>query len=179
MPTTLEAVDAVARHIGFDPHRAKAVARSLTEDGHLPAGAPGRSPELKPEHVVDLVLGCAVDAPLRAIAPAVGHYRAMLPGGANLETAPASVVRTAGEALDIWADIALHGDSDVLRHDLIDVVTNWGEIAIQTGDVVSRFVPAGTLAAHWRDSGHRRSVTINGAALIDCLHSLFGETHDR
>lgn len=179
MPSTMEAVGAIVRHLGFDPARAKAVARSLTEDGSLPAGAPGRSPELKPEHVIDLVLGCAVDAPLRAIAPAVGHYRAMLPGGANLETAPASVVRTAGEALDIWADIALHGDSDVLRSDLIEIATNWGEVAIHAGGVTTRFVPAGTLATHWRDSGHRRSVTINGAALVDCLHSLFGENHDR
>ena len=175
MPTTNEAVDAIVRHLGFDPARAKAVARSLTEDGALPAGAPGRSPELDPHHVVDLVLGCAVDAPLRAIAPAVGHYRAMLPGGVNLDTAPETVVRNAGDALDVWAAIAIHGDGDVLRRDVIEIVSNWGEIAIHTGTAVRRFVPAGTLATHWRDAGHRRSVTINGAALVDALRELFPE----
>ena len=175
MPSTMEAVDAVVRHIGFDPARARAVARSLTEDGGLPAGAPGRSPELLVDHVVDIVLGCAVDAPLRAIAATVRHYRAMATGGANLETAPESVVRSAGDALDIWADIAVNGDSNLLRRDQIEIVSNWGEIAFHTSAAVRRFVPTGTTATHWRDGGHRRSTTINGAALVDCLRELFSK----
>lgn len=179
MPTTQEAVDAVVRHIGFDPPRAKAVARALTEDGRLPAGAPGRSPELDPEHVIDIVLGCAVDAPLRAIAATVEQYRALAPGGACLATAPATIDRNAGEALDIWADIAIHGDSDVLRRDKIEIVATWPEVAIQRDGKVARFVPVGALATHWRDSGHRKSTIISGAALVDCLHALFGENHDR
>jgi hypothetical protein len=173
MPTTSEAVDAIVRHIGFDPPRAKAVARSLTEDGAIPSGAPGRSPELAIDHVLDLVLGCAVDAPLRAIAATVERYRALTPGGANLDGAPAGIDRTAGDAIDIWADVALHGDGDLLRRDTIDVVAGWPEIAIHTGDTVSRFVAPGTLATHWQACGHRKSTTISGAALVDCLRELF------
>jgi hypothetical protein len=173
MPSTQEAVDAIVRHLGFDSARVKAVARSLTEDGRLPPGGPGRSPELDPDHVLAMVLGCAVDAPLRAIAATVEQYRALAPGGACLATAPATIDRNAGEALDIWADIAIHGDSDVLRRDKIEIVSNWGEIALHTGDAIRRFVPAGTLASHWRDTGHRRSTTINGASLVDALRELF------
>lgn len=179
MPTTQEAVDALVRHIGFDPPRVKAVARSLTEDGRLPPGGPGRSPELAVDHVIDLVLGCSVDAPLRAIAATVEQYRALAPGGACLATAPATIDRNAGEALDIWADIAIHGDSDVLRRDKIEIVATWPEVAIQRDGKVARFVPVGALATHWRDSGHRKSTIISGAALVDCLHALFGENHDR
>lgn len=174
MPTTMEAVDAVVRHIGFDPPRAKAVARSLTEAGSIPSGAPGKSPELDPEHVIDIVIGCAVDAPLRAISATVAQYRALVPGGANLETAPATIDRNAGGALDIFADIAVHGDSDLLRGDRIEIVSSWPEIAIHRDGKVARFVPAGANAAHWQASGHRRGTTINGSALVDCLRELHG-----
>jgi hypothetical protein len=179
MVSTNEAVDALCRHIGFDPPRAAAVAKKLTEAGSIPPGGPGRSPLLDPEHVVNIIIGCSIDAPLRAVASTVGHYRAMVPGGANLDGAPASIDRTAGDALEVFADISIHGDADLLRRDKIEIVSNWREIAIHSDGKVARFVPVGTLAAHWRDSGHRKSTIINGAALVDCLHALFGENHDR
>lgn len=179
MPSTQEAVDAIVRHLGFDSARVKAVARSLTEDGHLPPGAPGRSPELDPEHVVNIIIGCSVDAPLRAIADTVVAYRALVPGGANLDGAPASIDRTAGDALEVFADISIHGDADILRRDKIEIVATWPEVAIQRDGKVARFVPVGALATHWRDSGHRKSTIISGAALVDCLHALFGENNDR
>jgi len=177
MPSTNEAVDAIVRHIGFDHPRARAVARSLTEDGAIPSGAPGRSPELDVDHVLDLILGCVVDAPLRAIADTVEQYRALVPGGANLAGAPENVTRTAGDALAIFADIALHGDANVLRSDQIEIVSGWPEIAVKDGVTgkCARHVAPGALASHWQSSGHRKSTAINGAALVDCLRELFGE----
>lgn len=177
MPSTQEAVGAIVRALGFDPPRAKAVARELTDAGSIPSGGPGKSPELAANHVVDIVLGCAVDVPLRAIAGTVCHYRSMLPGGANLATAPVAIDRTAGDALDVWADIALHGDRDPLRRDKIEIVSNWPEIAIHRDGAVTRFVTPGALASHWQSGGHRRSATINGAALVDALRELFLKEH--
>lgn len=179
MVSTNEAVDALCRHIGFDPPRAAAVAKKLTEAGSIPPGGPGKSPELNPEHIINIVLGCAVDVPLRAIADTVVAYRALVPGGANLDGAPASIDRTAGDALEVFADISIHGDADILRRDKIEIVATWPEVAIQRDGKVARFVPVGALATHWRDSGHRKSTIISGAALVDCLRALFGENHDR
>jgi len=179
MVSTNEAVDALCRHLGLVRPGAAAVAKKLTEAGTMPPGGPGRQQELEPEHVVNVIIGCSVDAPLRAIADTVVAYRALVPGGACLATAPATIDRSAGDAMDIIADIAVHGDSDILRRDKIEIVSNWREIAIHSDGKVARFVPVGTLAAHWRDSGHRKSTIINGAALVDCLHALFGENHDR
>jgi hypothetical protein len=173
LPTTNEAIDALAAFIGFDHSRAKAVARALTDAAVLPPGGPGKSPELNSEHVVDLALGCSVDAPLRGVAAAVRAYRALAPNGADLSGAPAGVTRSAGSALDIWADIAVHGDADILRRDQIEVVSNWPEIAIYSGERTTRYVEPGALASHWQSSGHRRSTTICGLALVDCLRELF------
>lgn len=177
MVSTNEAVDAICRHIGFDPPRAGAVAKKLTEAGTIPSGGPGKSPELAATHVVDVVLGCSVDAPLRAVASAVEQYRGLVLGGANLSTAPAAIDRTAGDALDVWADIALHGDADLLRRDRIEVVSSWPEIAIYRDGTVTRFVAPGALASHWQASGHRRSTTINGAAFVDALREPFLKEH--
>jgi hypothetical protein len=173
----MEAVDALCARLGFDPPRAKAVARSLTDAGAIPSGGPGKSPELDPEHVVDLALGCSVDAPLRAVAATVEAYRGLVPGGVNLATAPDAIDRTAGDALDVWADIALHGDADLLRRDTIEIVSSWPEVTIHRDGAVTRFVAPGALASHWQSGGHRRSATINGAALVDALRELFLKEH--
>lgn len=173
MPSTNEAIDAVVR-LGFDPGRTKAVARSLTDAGTLPSGGPGKSPALDVGHVIDLLIGVAIDVPLRLVPAAVRSYRALTPGGASLTNAPASI-DTAGRAMDIWADIALHGDADVLRRDRIEIVSSWSEIAIATPEGVRRFVPVGANAAHWGSSGHRRSTAINGAALCDAIRELFSK----
>lgn len=173
MPSTNEAVDAVVR-LGFDPGRTKAVARSLTDSAVLPSGGPGKSPALDVTHFIDLLIGVAIDVPLRLVPAAVRGYRALTPGGANLTNAPASI-DTAGRALDIWAAIAVRGDADVLRRDQIEVVSSWSEISIATPEGLRRFAPVGTNAAHWGSSGHRRSTAINGAALVDAVRELFSK----
>jgi hypothetical protein len=142
----------------------------------LPSGAPGKSPELDTADVISLVIGSALDVPLRAVADAVRAYRAMTPGGTDLTDAPA-LICTAGGALDIFADIAVHGDSNLIRNDIIEVDLAWPSIAITDGVTghVSRFVPVGTLATHWPTNGHRKLVQINGAALVDTIRSLFAK----
>ncbi|BBD37539.1 hypothetical protein Amn_24190 [Aminobacter sp. Y103A] len=171
MPSTNEAIGAVVR-LGFDPGRAKAVARSLTDAGTLPSGGPGKSPALDIRHFIDLLIGVAIDAPLRLVPAAVRGYRALTPGGADLTNAPGSI-DTAGMALEIWAAIAVHGDADVLRWDRIEIVSSWSEISIHTPDGIRRFVPVGSNASHWQASGHRKSTTLNGAALVEAIRELF------
>lgn len=51
--------------------------------------------------MVDIMLGCAVDAPLRAISATVGEHRAIAPGGAILPTPPATNDRSAGDATHV------------------------------------------------------------------------------
>ncbi|BBD37002.1 hypothetical protein Amn_18820 [Aminobacter sp. Y103A] len=174
MPSTTEAVDAVVR-LGFDPGRAKAVARSLTDAAVLPSGGPGKSPALDVTHFIDLLIGVVVDAPLRLVPAAVRSYRALTPGGADLANAPASI-DTAGQALDIFADIALHGEHpDLLRRDQIEIVSSWSEIALISPSGIRRFVPVGANAAHWAASGHRKSTTIAGSAFVDAVRDLFAK----
>lgn len=172
MATLNAALAALERRIGFPQSRSRTVARRLQEAGVLPVGAPGVAPELGVDNIVDLVIALAADTSLHTAADAVRSYRALTPGGSDLANAPASI-DTAGRALDIWADIAVHDDASVLRQDRIEVVANWPEIAIATPDGVRRFAPVGPLASNWQASGHRRSTTINGAALVDCLRELF------
>ena len=172
MTSTKLAVDALARHTGLPPKRVRAVAVALTEGGLLPPGAPGKSPELYPEHAITLLIGACLDAPLRAVADTVLAYRALTPGGVSLDGAP-HTLRTAGDALDIFAEIAVRGDSDVLRREMIEVVTSWPEIAIHTDGAAKRFQSVGTLPNHWQATGHRKATTINGAALVDALRELF------
>lgn len=172
MVSTRQAVDAVSRWLGFDHARVCAVGRSLTDAGVLPSGGPGVSPELNPDHVVSLVLTTAADKPLRASADTGASYRALRPGGIPADVSP-SAFEDAGRTLDIFADIAVHGDSDILRRDRIEVVATWPEIAIHSGGTAKRFVPAGSEPNRWQAAGHRRSTTINGAALVDCLRELF------
>jgi hypothetical protein len=172
MTTTKLAVAALARHVGLPLKRIRGVAVALTEAGVLPPGSPGHAPELDPEHVVSLLIGSCVETPLRAVGDAVREYRALRPGGVPLQDAPASL-RSAGGALDIWADIAVHGDADVLRGDRIEIVTSWPEVAIHTDGRVNRFQPLGTLPGHWQAHGHRKSVIIDGAAFVAALNELF------
>lgn len=173
MPTLHKAIAALERHLGFPPPRSRQVARRLQDAGIVPLGAPGVAPKLDVDDVVSLILALAADTTLREAADAVRTYRALVPNGADLTGAPASIPRTAGDALDIFADIAVHGDSDVVRRDRIEVVANWPEIAIHSPNGVARFVPHGALATAWQVNGHRRSTNINGAALVDCLRDLF------
>ncbi|TIT25627.1 MAG: hypothetical protein E5W86_14875, partial [Mesorhizobium sp.] len=111
MTSTAQAVGALARRVGLDPGRTAAVARMLTDAGMLPSGSPGKSPELTPQDVATLMLGVAVDVPLRAVADTVSEYRALRREGVPVG-APASISVSAGEALDIIAEISATGSLD-------------------------------------------------------------------
>ncbi|RAZ83202.1 hypothetical protein DPM33_32995 [Mesorhizobium hawassense] len=173
-----QAFVAIERHLGFPETRSRTTARSLQEGDLWPLGGPGAAPELDIDDVVSLIIALAVDGPLHRAAGAVRAWRDMTPGGADLTGAP-DRIDTAGRALDIFADAAVHGEHpDLLRRDLIEVVSSWPEIVIANGltGAAARFVPAGADAGHWQAAGHRKSTTLNGAALVDCLRELFGDS---
>jgi hypothetical protein len=180
MTTTNAAIAALVARVGFDPGRMRAVARKLTDAGRLPPGSPGKSPELEPEHVVDLIIGSAVDVPLRAVADAVRTYRSLGLPGHDASRMPASVAaryHCAGDHLDVLGDMAAYASLDA-RADVsklkLEVVSNWPEIGIHHVDgSVQRFLEASTLASHWQASGHRTSTVINGAAFVDAMRDLF------
>lgn len=170
MPTTKQAVAAIVRHIGLDEGRVGAVARALTDDSVLPPGAPGKSPDLSPQDVASLMLGAALDVPLRAVADAVATYRELTPAGTPIDVLPASLQYAAGNFLDGLADYPENA-----RHLRIEVVSTWREITIHYADgSTRRFVEPGADASRWQSNGHRRSTVINGAAFADAVRDLFG-----
>lgn len=175
MATTNDAVAALVARVGFDPGRAAAVARKLIDDGILPMGSPRHTPEIEPQDVATLMLGTALDVPLRAVADAVREYRALrregLPAGA-----PARISRTAGEELDILAEIAVGGSPDgkaLVAKTIITVVSSWPELLLADTIDTRRF--SGGMPGHWQAYGHRKSVEINGGAFVDAIHDLFGD----
>jgi hypothetical protein len=182
MTTTNQAVERITARIGFSRRRVKAVATYLTAAGVLPPGGPGKSPELAPAHVVDLIIGSAVDVPLRAVANAVRQYRDLGLPGHDATRMPAPVAaryHSAGDYLYILADMAVHGTPDA-QADVsklkIEIVASWPEIGIHHVDgSVQRFREAGVLGSHWAERGHRTSTVINGAAFVDALRDLFGK----
>jgi hypothetical protein len=147
----------------------------------LPAGAPGVAPELSQGDVLSLILALAIDTTLHKAAGAVLSYRDLRPGGVDLAAAeaPVGLCRTAGDYLELLAEQAEEGSkqeqADVAAA-RIEVVSSWPEIAIhRPGADPLRFVKQGALASHWQSKGHRRSTTINGAALVDTIRELFLE----
>lgn len=176
MTSTKLAVDAIARRIGLPIRRVRAVAAYLTAAGGLPAGAPGKSPELSPDDVVALIVGSVVDVPLRAVAAAVDEYRALVPPG--YEASPPTIMRmpNAGAYLDVLASMAANDAAADVSKMKVEIVTSWPEVSIHhiDGSVV-RFAPAGSLHGHWQSGCHRTSTTINGAAFVDALRDLFEE----
>ncbi|TPL39232.1 hypothetical protein [Mesorhizobium sp. B2-4-8] len=174
MPTLNEAMLAVERHIGFPKSRARQVAQRLQEAAILPRGAPGIAPELEPHNVVSLIIALAADTTLWQAPSTVASYRALTPAGVDLTGAPASI-DTAGGALDVIADVAIHGTTDLWRRDSLSVVSGWPEILIEnaTTGKATRFVQPGADASHWQSRGHRKSTTINISAFVDCLQDLF------
>jgi len=176
MTTTKQAIDALVAHAGFDPPRCRAVARKLTDAGILPRGSAGKSPELEVWHFVDLLLGVSVDVPLRAVPETVSAYRKLAPGGANLSGAPEHLRRSAGDFLDITAEMATNGTPDAQRDvstSMLEVVSTWPEIAIREAGATLRFQPVGTLPDHWQETKQRRAVTINGSAFVRAVRAAF------
>lgn len=175
MTATKLAVDALVRRVGYDPGRCSAVARELTEAKVLPSGGPAKSPELSPQDVASLMLGVALDRPLRAVADTVRQYRSLRREGVP-EGAPASIGATAGEELDILAEIAATGSPEakaLVARTIISVVSNWPEVTF-VDTIDTRRFSAGQ-PAHWQSAGHRKSVEVNGAAFVDVINELFGE----
>ena len=169
MPTLNEAIGAIKRHIGFQESRSRVVARRLREAGHLPAGAPGVAPEVDIANVLDLVVALASDARVHRVADALTTYSQLVPGGADLSTAPPSVPRTAGQQLLAIVQLAADGDQDVRRLRL-EFVATWPEVAIHWPDgSTQRFREVGALASHWGADGHRRSTTIPVGAIADTI----------
>ncbi|MET3523743.1 hypothetical protein [Mesorhizobium abyssinicae] len=174
MPSTKQACDGLVRRVGYDTGRTKEVARALTEAQILPAGSPGVSPDLSPQDVATLMLGVAVDAPLRAVAETVREYRALRREGVP-QGAPASISVTAGEQLDIMAEIAATGSLDaraLVAKTIITVVSNWQEITL-TDTIDCRRFSEGE-PGRWMKYGHRKSVEINDGAFCDVINDLFG-----
>ncbi|WP_077962410.1 hypothetical protein [Ensifer adhaerens] len=176
MSTTKKVVDALVTHAGFDPPRCRAVARKLTDAGILPMGAPGKAPELEVWHFVDLLIGVSLDVPLRAVPETVSAYRKLAPGGADLSGAPEHLNRSAGDFLDITAEMAANGTPDAQRDvsaSMIEVVSTWPEIVIREACATLRFQPVGTLPDHWQETKQRRAVTINGGAFVRAIRAAF------
>lgn len=166
---------AIERHLGFPETRNRTTARSLQEGEIWPLGGPGAAADVDVDDVISLIIAVAIDGPLHKAAGAVRTWRKMTPGGVSLTGTPESI-DTAGRALDIFADVAINGEHlDLLRRDFVEVVASWPEIVISnaTTGAATRFVPVGENAGHWQLRGHRRSTTINGSALVDCLRELF------
>ncbi|NRQ15580.1 hypothetical protein BHMPCIPO_02830 [Ensifer sesbaniae] len=167
------AVAALERRIGFPKSRARQVARSLQEAGALPLGAPGVAPKLDLDDFVTLVIALAADVPLHQSADAVRTYRQLTPGGADVSRAPASVPKNAGEEIDAIFSLAADGNTDV-RGVKLEFVANWPEVAVHWHDgSIGRFRELGALGAHWSSIGHRRSTSINVAALADAIKETF------
>lgn len=177
MATTNDAVAALVARVGFDPGRTAAVARKLIDCGILPMGSPRHTPEIDPQHVATLMLGAALDVPLRAVAETVREYRALRRGGVP-EGAPERISSTAGDELDILAEIAASGTPDakaLAAKTILSVVNNWPEIVLADTIDVRRF-SAGE-PSRWQAFGFRRSVEINLGAFVDVITELFaGET---
>lgn len=177
MVTTYQAVGAISRRVGLPIKRCRAVAVKLTEAGTIPAGAPGKSPEINLVHFLDLLIGSALDVPLRSVAETVAAYKILGEPGHDAAGMPASVrakYRTAEQVINRLA-IDLEG-SGALSLVQLEIVTSWPEICILRGDeVIFRFREAGSLPSHWQDGGHRTSTTINGAAILAAINDLFGE----
>ncbi|MER8549201.1 MULTISPECIES: hypothetical protein [unclassified Mesorhizobium] len=172
----LQAVAAIVRRIGFDEGRVGAVARILTDAAVLPPGAPWTSPDLSPQDVASLMLGAALDVPLRAVVDAVRDYRALRREGVP-DGAPFAIsVATTGEELDVLAEIAATGSPEAKARaakTIITVVNSWPEV-VPIDQIDTRRFNAGA-PSHWQASRHRKSVEINAAALVDVINELFGD----
>ncbi|ATU92738.1 hypothetical protein [Phyllobacterium zundukense] len=177
MVTTYQAVGAISARVGYPIKRVRHVARELTEAGTIPAGAPGKSPEINLIHFLDILIGSALDVPLRSIATSVAAYKALGEPGHDASNMPASVrakYRTAEAVINRLA-IDLEGDKALAKLK-IEIVTSWPEVAIFDADgVIFRFREAGALHGNWQHSGHRTSTTINGAAIAAAIRDLFGD----
>lgn len=178
MATLSACLAAIEKHFGFTGPRIGAIAKRSLEAGVLPAGGPGRAPDLGEDDFLRLVIACAVNGRLRESEESVRVYSALAPGGVELTDAPDSIPRNAFERLAILAEIALRGEPEArssVRKAKIEFVTSWPEIAIYDYGSTERFRPVGANASLWGGRQHRTGTTINVAALADAMNNLFSE----
>lgn len=178
MATLNECLAAAEQHLGFPEPRARAIAKRLTEAGLLPAGGPGRAPELDETDFVRLLIALAVNSQLRRSDEIVRIYSALAPHGANLDGAPESITKTAFDQIGILADIVIHGNADavsLVRKAKLEFCRSWGEVVVHGYGSTVRFREIGADASHWENGKHRTSTTVNGAAFVDAIQELFGD----
>ena len=161
--------------LGFDPARAKHIARRLSEAGVIPSGGPARSPELDDTDVLRLIMSIATTTKLRLAEHDLASYASLVPAGVVIPgDAPDSIPRCAIDAIDFEIEMARIGDVDA-RKSTIDFVRGWPEIVINRPKSLSRFRIAGANAQHWGRPGHRTATTIPVAAIANILDALFGK----
>ncbi|MBB2794422.1 UNVERIFIED_ORG: hypothetical protein GGD58_003292 [Rhizobium pisi] len=171
--TLAAVIAAIERHLGFRRGRLISMAQRLQQASIIPTGAPRTAPQLDLTNVVDLIVAYAADAPLHRAAASVTTYGALTPGGANLDGAPSGVRVTAADHLASIASLAAEGDAGI-RQLKLEFVSTWPELAVHFEDGSTyRFQFAGAVSGHWQTTGHRQSLTINGAALADALQEIF------
>jgi hypothetical protein len=181
MATLNATLDTIERKLGFPRSRSNSVAQSLRWARIIPSGAPGVAPELSQGDALSIVIALAIDTTLHKAADAVLAYRDLRPGGVDLAAAeaPVGLCRTAGDYIELLAEQAEEGSPEEQRDVAavrLEIVSSWPEITIhRPGAEPLRFVEPGALASHWQSKGHRRSTTINGAALVDTIRELFPE----
>ncbi|MBB4391476.1 hypothetical protein [Bradyrhizobium sp. ERR14] len=167
-------LDSIERHLDFPRSRSAGIARRLQEADLMPIGAPGVSPELDEDNVLDLVIALACDVTLHEAPDAVRSYHQMTPGGTSLVDA-LSAIPNAPIAVSILVEDARSSVGDA-RASKIEVSCNWRAVAIHRPiGAVKRFSQPGVHCAHWQTNGHHKSITINVVALADALDELFGE----
>ncbi|WP_438278801.1 hypothetical protein [Nitrobacter sp.] len=171
LANVLAAIDA----LGFDPARASAIARRLSEEGVIPSGGPARAPELDEDDTIRLIVAIAVTSKLRLADTESAEYLQLVPSGTILpEGAPVGIPRNAAEAVDLVVDLARRGDPDA-RKSSLTFVRSWPEVSIEQPSRVGRYRNPGANAGHWERDGHRTATTIPVAAVANILDELFGK----
>ncbi|UWU89618.1 hypothetical protein [Bradyrhizobium sp. CB1015] len=169
LASVLASIDALA----FDPRRAKHIARRLSESGVLPAGGPARSPELNETDTLRLIVAVAVTTKLRLADHDLATYAGLVPAGVVIpQDAPASIPRTAFDAIELLVEMARGGDVDA-RRSTIEFVRGWPEIVVNQPNMPARFRTAGADAGHWERSGHRTATTVPVNVIADVLDDIF------
>lgn len=163
--------------LGFDPARAKHIARRLSESGVIPSGGPARSPELDETDTLRLIVSIGVTSKLRLAERDLATYSGLVPNGTVIpDDAPDSIPRSAFDAIDLLVEMARGGDADA-RRSTVEFARGWPEIVINRPGCVGRFRVAGADPAHWARPGHRTATTVPVRLIADILDSLFGKVN--
>lgn len=176
MCTINSAVAALERYGGFDPKRSRTVSRALIDNGVIPMGAPGMAQVLSVEEFLFLLETLAFEPKLREARVTAARAQFLVPHGVVLpDDAPASIPRTAHQALLIYAELALGSldDQRAVSNRRFEFVSTWPEFADHCTGGVARFVEPGVNPQAWQAIGQRRSTTLNGAAFVDLIRALF------